>query len=240
MAAQFKTSFIPKKNLADSKARETPSEETPSQKPQKPPKSQKQKTLQKPGSGKSKVFQNGLFVIAIFIFLGAAGMAGGLLYYQGTIQDDISQKSDQLAAARGEINTEAVSEYQRLEARLTQAGELLENHQALSPFFTLLERNTLQSVRYTNFEYTSGGGGNSGSQNTANSNSNVHSVSLSGEADSYQALARQSQLFLENELIRRSSFSGIQLTQNGELVEFQFTAQIAPSVFEYEPSDYSN
>jgi hypothetical protein len=89
----------------------------------------------------------------------------------------------------------------------------------MSQFFDLLEQATLKSVRFKDFRYNASGDGRS-------------SIALSGEADSFAAVALQSDAFGQSRFIREPIFSNLDLDNKGNVI-FDFSAFVDPSLISY-------
>jgi len=129
MDPQFKTSFIPKKNLA--------------------PKQTRKKSFGVSGllSLISAVLVGGILVLAGLTFL-----------YQQYLERTIEQKKQELAVQQERFQPALIDSLLDLDARLRAAETILNNHVAPSQLFALLERTTLQSVQFTSFQYSDNGG----------------------------------------------------------------------------------
>jgi hypothetical protein len=217
MAAQSKkSSFIPKKTLSKEKSKASGATGNAGGGggggPKKSKGSQGGKTF-------GSMFSGNLFlVVGIIIFLGTGAVAGGMYGYQYFIQSDIEEKSRQLEAAEEEIDPKLIDELERLDAQFSHARGILAGHETLTPFFGLLERNTVRAVSFKSFQYSKG--------------NDAHSVSLEGQADSYMTLALQSDVLNDAEPINGASFSNLTLNDDGN-IEFKLTASVNSSLFSY-------
>lgn len=130
MEPRFKTSFIPKQNLA---ASEPPA------------------AVHVRSSGPSV---GGIgTLISLIVFLGTLGFAGGIFLYESYLEASTKSKQEQLSRAREAFQPELIREMARLDQRLTSAENLLAEHVAPSMFFRFLEESTLQTVRFTQMTF---------------------------------------------------------------------------------------
>lgn len=125
MAQDFKTSFIPKKNM----------QQTPQQQ-------------RRSGSSGAGV----LLIIALIIFLVTFAGGVGAFLYKTFLERTITQKEESLEQARAAFDPELIRELKQLDQRLTVAHDLLGTHVAPSVAFAELERITLENVSFTSFD----------------------------------------------------------------------------------------
>lgn len=138
--------------------------------------------------------------------------AAGVYFFQIYTASQITAKQDSLARARAAFEPSTIQTLARLDTRIQTGKALLADHIAVSKLFDELEKLTLASVRYTNFDYSAVSPG--------------HVVlSMSGEAASYNAVALQSDEFSKSAIITDPIFSNVNVNQNG-LITFDFTAVI--------------
>lgn len=190
MEPQFKSSFIPKKPVAPVSMRQT--------------------------RAKPVGF---LFVAASIILIACVAMAAGIFGYGMYLQKNLTQKQDALKIAQRDLQPALVQEIRRLDARLRHAKQLLSNHLALSPVFTLLEKSTLTSVQFTNFNYV------------FNPEGGV-TLELSGIAPSFGALALQSDVLYRDPTYTTVEFTTVNLDAEGNVV-FDLSLDIDAAVAGY-------
>lgn len=224
MASQFKSSFIPKKTIsnANQTAAPVPDASTPTVGPTG---SSGNVTITPSGSGKKRRKRageavNALLIGAVFVCLVSVLVAGGLFGYRYMIGQDIEKKKEKLAGFEGviESNKQLINDLKAFDTRLTKGEKVLHGHSVLNPFLTFLESHTLQSVKYTDLQYTHG--------------ANFSRITLKGVTDDYESLNYQAGVLRGSGKITTVSFSGLRLNKDGQ-VEFQLTATVAPSIFSY-------
>jgi len=123
MDAPFKSSFIPKKSLADETARRKP---------------------------RSISFFTLLVVVVFFVIV---GISIGVVLYRSFLKNSIAGMHADLGRARATFDPTRIEELERFNLRIDTAWERLEAHTAPTLLFELLEANTLVSVQYDNFLY---------------------------------------------------------------------------------------
>jgi hypothetical protein len=92
---------------------------------------------------------------------------------------------------------------------------------------------TYSEVRFTNFNLSNGGKGQTSSVGGDAVRSGAW-LALKGEAKSYTAIAKQDEIFKNNsDKIYSASFGQFNLTDKG-LVEFSLSLEVDPSLISYE------
>lgn len=123
MDSDFKTSFIPKKPLAEERV-----------------------------PVKTRSFGL-LSLIAGVVFFATLLAAGGVYLYKSSLTSQVAELSASLARARAAFEPSLVETLQTLDKRLNASKEVLSSHATVSPIFRSLEDLTLKSVRFTKFAY---------------------------------------------------------------------------------------
>ena len=153
----------------------------------------------------------GLFVFGISLLLGV-----GVFGYQKYLESVISVKETALRSAQATINNDVVEDYVRLKQRFVSGRELLDNHIALSQYFTKLEEITLQNVQFEEMTLLV-------------AEDRTAAITVDGIARNFNTLAAQSTAIAEEKGFKRSIFSDITVNDNGT-VGFTLTADIDPSL----------
>lgn len=161
----------------------------------------------------------GLFTLVSSILLvGSIVLAAGAFFYERYLIGAIATQGQNLARAEAAFEPQLLSDLSRLNSRLGESKRLLGGHVALTPFFELLERTTLESVSFQSLDFTS--------------NSGKFTIAMRGQARSFGALALQSDVFSKTKQIKNALFSGLNLDQTGNVV-FELTADVDPSLVLY-------
>ncbi len=177
MDKEFKTTFIPKKNLA--KAR-----------------------VAQPSNPKTRSL---LGLLALLLFVTALVSSIGVYVYKLRVAAVINSRVDSINRAEKAFEPAIILELRKLDIRLRAATELLDQHIALSDFFDSLGETTLPDISFNDFQI--------------NFDEETPSVSMSGTARGYVAIAQQSELFGNNQYIENAIFSDFALNETG-LVSF--------------------
>lgn len=158
--------------------------------------------------------------IAIFLFVVALGGAGGVFLYERFLEASVEQKKLDLERAREAFEPALIQELAKLDGRIETGRTLLRTHIAPSAIFTLLEQLTLENVRYNSFAYSF--------------NEDGVTVTMEGEARGFSAVALQSDVFGDNDVIEDPIFGGLNINQRGN-ISFTFNAGVDPSLIAHTP-----
>lgn len=161
-----------------------------------------------------------LFLLAVIVFLGSSALAIGTFLYTSYLEASLQSKKESLERARAAFEPALIQELTRLDSRLSVGRKLLHGHLAATGFFSLLEQNTLQGIRFKNLKFD------------AQAPDRI-TISMAGEAVSFGAVALQSDAFGRIRTIRDPIFSDLNIDQKGAVV-FNFSAFVDPSVVSYE------
>ncbi|MDO8620025.1 MAG: hypothetical protein Q7R64_01600 [bacterium] len=191
MVIQLQTSFIPKKSPVIGSSR--------------------------PGAGGQGV--NVLAIIALAIFFIAVGLSITVFFYKSSLIQLIATMDAELAAAKKSFEPAFIEEASRFDTRIAGAQELLGSHRALSPLFDILEKKTLESMRFKDFNFTSLEG-------------RTATLSMTGQAKSFNAVALQSDVFGAEKAFKDPVFSNFNLDDQGDVI-FNFKATIDSELLRY-------
>ncbi len=157
--------------------------------------------------------------IAMFIFIIALVASGAVFLYQRTLASSNDGKRAQIKAEIAAFDPALIEKLSMLKARIDGAGELLRSHLALTAFFGLLQNNTVATIRFKDFAFSS-------------DKTDSLRVSMHGVARSFNDIVFQSDTILANSYIKNALFSNFELDPSGN-VEFLLTADIDPSLVSY-------
>jgi hypothetical protein len=192
MDERVTTSFIPKASL------ETPGLRRPKGNP----------------AALANIIAGTLLILAILV-------AGGLYFFKGYTQSSIVSKQDSLARSREAFEPDTIKELFRLDSRIETGKALLGEHMAVSGLFDELERLTLGSVKYSDFNYSVVAPGQI-------------LLTMHGIAGSYNAVALQSDAFSKSTIITDPIFSDVNVDSDG-FVTFNLNAAVNASRMLYIP-----
>jgi hypothetical protein len=193
MDKEFQTSFVPKKALIEREPRRN--------------------------RGSFSGLAN---LIALVIFIASLLGAGGVYFYRASLQSTIEGYKESLTRARAAFEPTLITKLQVLDKRMKSSTEILANHIAVSPIFSLLGELTLPTVRYSDFSYEFN-----------KQNKNLVDIKITGQAKGYNYIALQADLFGKNSFIKNPIFSDFSLDQLGN-ISFNLTFSVDKSLVVYE------
>jgi hypothetical protein len=165
--------------------------------------------------------ENIFLIASIGIFALALLAAGGTFAYEKYLESSRDAKEASIASKQQGIDSSTVAEFVALSNRLSAAQTILDNHVAVSQFFDLLEGLTLQSVSITALTL------HVADDRTA-------TLSIAGNAKTFNALASESAAFAQQPLIKHAIFSGLNAGKDGT-VSFTVTADLDSSLIKQKP-----
>jgi len=131
MDKEFKTTFIPKKNLATSKV--------------------------KPAESKKSRARRSLFgILALLLFVTAIVSTIGVYLFKISLARTINSRIESINRAEKAFEPSAILELKKLDIRLRAGTELLNNHIAISDFLESLAESTLPEVTFFDFSFSGG------------------------------------------------------------------------------------
>lgn len=162
-----------------------------------------------------------LGVIATLFFLASVVVYAILYIYKKQITSSIESTTSSLERQSETFDSNVVLELDDVNRRLQSAEILLENHTVITPLFKSLEEITLKTVRFSNFSFDI---------DLANTRNVI--VKISGTAQSYDAIALQSDMFSRNRFLKDPVFSNLVPDSKGA-VNFDLTFLVDPSFLLY-------
>lgn len=126
MDKEFKTTFIPKKNLAGAK---------------------------KPESSRAKAQKSILGLISLLLFITSIVSVAGVFLYKIRIASLLNSRIESINRAEKAFEPEKILALKKLDLRLQAGTELLNNHIAISDFLKSLAESTLPDVSFADFSF---------------------------------------------------------------------------------------
>ena len=152
-------------------------------------------------------------VVAILIFLLALASSAGAFLYKKYVENKLDDVTSAIKAAEDESQPSLILSLARHAKRIDVAKNLLQNHVAPSAVFALLEKNTVVSTRFTDYQYSS-----------VNELGEI-AVNLRGVGESFNAVALQSQETAKSQDFENAVFSGLALDERGNVL-FNMNANV--------------
>lgn len=199
MEQQFNTSFIPKKSLQEDVNGTTPGKYV------------HRRSVHGPG-----------FFLMLLVFITTLVSAIGVFGYTKVVQSRIKEKIIQLDRDRAAYKPEIITALKRVDARLRGAKTLVENHKAMSPLFTTLEKLTLTDVRYSEVE-VQGMNDQSGTPTGVN-------LSLIGDARNFRSVALQMDAFTQEQAFRDPVVTKLEKAEESGEALFSIKMTIDPTM----------
>ena len=171
--------------------------------------------------GKRRAPINLISLIVTVVFIVALAATGAVFFYQNYLNGRIASDQQSLGLTQGQFDPSTIDQIIRLDTRINTATAILSGHVALSNLFAALQTTTLQTVRFSNFNFSTG------DQNTL-------VLNMSGEALGFSDVALQSAAFNRTSYFKNIIISGLSVEQNGA-VTFNLSMSVDPSLVVYAP-----
>lgn len=169
--------------------------------------------------------------LALVVLIASILLAGGAYAYQYWLDYEINRECPDpaqnvtsgcgliasLNKEKQALDEGLLTEFKRLAAKLDLANKLISKHVTVLPIMDLLSELTLESVRFTSFDYDG------------------KNITISGVAKSYEDVAVQSNVFDREKLISGFLFSDLNLDTAGNVV-FKLVLTVDPRLLSYELS----
>ena len=169
---------------------------------------------------------NLLTLFSLIVFFTVVLTAVGVFLYGEFLRSSIDRKQDSLDRSRGAFEPALINELARLDERIVASEQILSQHVALSQLFDFLETNTLATVRFGEFALTA-------------ISPDQYNLVMQGQATSFDAVALQSDIFGESELLVGPIFSDLDLDAFGN-VQFNVNAIVNGFEISYSGRGTSN
>jgi hypothetical protein len=162
--------------------------------------------------------------ITTILFFASLVLGGGVYFYKTYLTKQATELEKSLVVARASFEPKLVSDLSRLDKRINTGNELLSTHVTVSPIFELFQDITIQTIRFTKFNYAY--------LNDSGTAVNVKMSGLSTPAGGYSAIANQSDLLNKNKYIKNAVFSNLTLDDKGNIT-FDLTFSVDPTFVLY-------
>ncbi|MFT7557470.1 MAG: hypothetical protein ACI83D_000135 [Planctomycetota bacterium] len=159
-----------------------------------------------------------LSVIAGVLFFAAIFSLIGVYVWENITINEIGVTQGRIENARAELDNEFITELKTVDNRLKIGAHLLSKHTTVSPFISLLEDSTLPSLEYVSMSYTLDEG--------------IPTVSLQGQALTFQNIAQQAEVFNTIALFQQHFFDGFSLDDVGR-VNFGLSIELDPELLKF-------
>ncbi|MEK7610019.1 MAG: hypothetical protein AAB470_02780 [Patescibacteria group bacterium] len=205
METKFQTSFIPKKPIVPVGGASSGYNST------------------TPHSHSVSIFMS----LAVLIFLVSIIAAGGMYFWKSFLLSSQESYKTQLAQREKQFNADLIEELKRQDIKIDLAKDLILNHMAASEIFDIIGRLTIEKVRFSSMDLSTGTDG--------------IKISLKGFGTNLSAVAFQSDVLSKLEeyglrkVVKNPILSDPALDTNGT-VSFGLTATVDPASLSYTKS----
>ena len=169
-------------------------------------------------------------IIGVIAFLISLGGVGGAYAWRQYLTNQQSQYKKDLADREQQFNIDLIQQLKLENVKIDLAKQLLANHIAMSQVFAVIQKLTIQSVRFLSFDVTS-----------PKTKGDKVTLSLNGYGKSLAAVAFQSDVLSHLEqyglrnVVKNPILSNPSLDAQGT-VSFGFTGSLDPSYLSYTKS----
>ncbi|MDB4984606.1 MAG: hypothetical protein JWM20_785 [Patescibacteria group bacterium] len=166
-----------------------------------------------------------LSTISVILFFVTIAIAVGVYFLKAYETSQVATLSASITAVEKTFEPQLITKLQSLDKQLKNANGLLASHTVISPIFDMLEASTLKQVRFNKFD-------------VAFDDVKGVQIKMSGEGDSYQSIAQQSDVLGSNTFLKDVLFSNFFLTQKGK-VSFDLSYGVRPDFTDFEKAPLS-
>jgi len=169
-----------------------------------------------------------LLLVSLIIFGSSLVLFAGAYGYQYMLSSQINNPCEagsdagcglraSLERDKRELQVDRIIGFSRLDAKMKTSSAIIGDHQTLLSFFDLLQKETIETIRYTRLDYAEG------------------SILIEGLARGYEDVAVQAKALNESDLVTKSTFSDLGLDKSGNVI-FKLALSVKSDVFNYEKS----
>lgn len=158
-------------------------------------------------------------LIAMVLFILSLGLSGGVFFWQNLITKDIETKKATLERARDAFEPDLIKKIIRLDSRIENGKVLLASHISVTRLFDALSTITLRGVRFRDFSFSYLA-------------KDKIEVSMKGQAQSFAAVAIQSDFFNQQKYLKNTLIGDLSLEPTGT-IGFSVNTTIDPELVSY-------
>lgn len=158
--------------------------------------------------------------ISVFIFVVIIFSTFGLYLYKIYLEKSKDNLSTKLLEARNKFDQNTITELESFDKRTSTAKQVLAGHLVISPLFELINKLTLPSIQFTDFEHSF--------------KNDIFSVKMSGIARDYKSIATQADIFSKSEgsMLKDVVFSNL-TKDKANTVTFDVEFDVDPLLLSY-------
>jgi len=139
------------------------------------------------------------FKIALLFFIISFAIGGGLVLYRFMTANNLKKQRAALKELESRFPVEDIQKREEMANAIALSKKLLSTHRAQSGLFVILQDKTMPEMFFKNFSYAD----------------KDKTLSLAGEAPSYQSVAQQATIFEQLDIVEKAAFSNLSLTNKG-------------------------
>lgn len=143
--------------------------------------------------------------ISLAFFLVMLAVWGGVFFYERSLAETLDGRTRELKRLEAALDPEIIREVVRVDNGLAMARTLLGAHVYATNVFTFLQEQTLRTVQYNSFTYSSDG----------------TRVTVVGDADGYISLHQQLERLRSAPLVSDVKFTTVSIGEGGR-IRFSF------------------
>lgn len=142
-----------------------------------------------------------LMGVSIAFFLIVLAMWGGVFFYERSLKETLDGRTRELKRLEAALDPEIIREIVRVDNGLAMARALLGAHVYSTNVFKFLQEQTLRTVQYKSFTYSSDGA----------------RVTVAGDADGYISLHQQLERLRSTPLVTNVAFTTVSIGEGGRI-----------------------
>ena len=165
--------------------------------------------------------------ISVLIFIASVAGAVFSVLWAGVLTKSQENYKAELAKKEESFNTSLIENLKKANTKIDLSMKLLKNHLAVSEIFNIINRMTVEGVRFTSFDFSS-----------PTKNGEDIKISLKGTGKNFPSIAFQSDVLGQpdrygmNRVLKNPLISDLALDTTGN-VTFLFTATVNPADISY-------
>jgi hypothetical protein len=169
----------------------------------------------------SRTGESGVFVVlAVVLFVVSILAAAGAYFYRTSLIEQKAKYEADLERSKDAFEPTLLTELERFDTRINTANELMARHITVLPLLNFLGQETLKTIRYRTFNLNIPADGTKSE------------VRLTGEAQGYESIALQSDVFAQTKKLNSFVFGNMNLDAAGK-VNFDLSGFVDPSLLNY-------
>ncbi len=159
-------------------------------------------------------------IIATMLFIASLAWSAYSYFNRKSMESRIEVAENTIAKNEKSFDSNLLDEVSNTSNRVAVVKNIMNSHLDITKIFDILSVITLSNVRYSNFSYSYG-------------DKEDVKISMSGEAESFFAIAKQTEKYSESPDIRNPLMTNFAISNDGT-VTFSFSANIAKKTLKFQ------